>query len=280
MSDQQLDAIIVGAGFEDWYRDPAEEVGLARTCSSWIVKTIWRTWHVNRYPGLACDALEHLFVPFRAVSVLVLVVRPGAEIKKYAEYVADQATTGDATCASGIAVTGACWNEGRRMPGRGPGRRRHTERPLPIAATGVLSQPYYPEIPIHEFAGRIIHTTAWDDDYAMAGRRVAPYRHRRKLRQLILNWRSDVAELTVYQRTPDPRAAEIGLHRSPFRAEGIRAGYARAAGDAVDDRRHLRGRVRAGGAEVPAILVGEQRGRTASQLLRFVPIRGQEVAAS
>ena len=41
-----------------------------------------------------------------------------------------------------------------------------------IAATGFLSQPRSPDIPgIDTFAGRIIHTAAWDDSYSLEGRR-------------------------------------------------------------------------------------------------------------
>ena len=49
------------------------------------------TWHVNRYPGLACDVpsntYSYRFEPYPYWSRLYA---PGAEIKQYAEYVADK----------------------------------------------------------------------------------------------------------------------------------------------------------------------------------------------
>jgi len=51
-------------------------------------------------------------------------------------------------------------------------------------------------------AGKVIHTTAWDDEYPLEGRRGGGHRHRRHRRPAHPGTDKKVADLTVYQRTP------------------------------------------------------------------------------
>ena len=72
-----------------------------------------------------------------------------------------------------------------------------------IAATGFLCQANTPDIPgIDTFAGRIIHTAAWDDSYSLTGRRAAVIGTGSTGVQVIPELAKEVSELTVYQRTP------------------------------------------------------------------------------
>ena len=60
-----------------------------------------------------------------------------------------------------------------------------------------------PDIPgVTDFAGKVIHTTAWDDEYPLEGRRVAVIGTGATAVQLIPELAKKVADLTVYQRTP------------------------------------------------------------------------------
>ncbi len=204
MSDQQLDAIIVGAGFGGiGTAIQLKKLGYENLLILDREDDLGGTWHVNRYPGLACDVpsntYSYRFEPYPYWSRLYA---RGAEIKKYAEYVADKYDV-RRHMRFGAVVTGACWNEDTERWDVALADGGTVSARFLIAATGVLSQPYYPEIPgIHEFAGRIIHTTAWDDDYAMTGRRVALIGTGATAVQLIPELAKDVAELTVFQRTP------------------------------------------------------------------------------
>ena len=73
-----------------------------------------------------------------------------------------------------------------------------------ITATGFLSQPKVPDIPgVDDFAGKVIHTTAWDDE--LSARRAAGSAvigTGATAVQLIPELAKKVADLTVYQRTP------------------------------------------------------------------------------
>ncbi|MGN6474364.1 MAG: flavin-containing monooxygenase, partial [Mycobacteriales bacterium] len=68
---------------------------------------------------------------------------------------------------------------------------------------GYLSQPYRPEIPgIDSYAGDVLHTAKWDDDYDLKGKRVAVIGTGATAVQLIPEVAKLAGEMTVYQRTP------------------------------------------------------------------------------
>ena len=72
-----------------------------------------------------------------------------------------------------------------------------------ITATGFLSQPHTPDIPgIHGFDGTVIHTTAWDDSFDPAGKKIGLIGTGATAVQLIPELAKQAGALTVYQRTP------------------------------------------------------------------------------
>jgi cation diffusion facilitator CzcD-associated flavoprotein CzcO len=72
-----------------------------------------------------------------------------------------------------------------------------------LTATGFLSQPNSPDIAgIESFAGKVIHTADWDDDYDLHGKRAAVIGTGATAVQLIPEIAGVLDELTVYQRTP------------------------------------------------------------------------------
>ncbi|MGV0802922.1 NAD(P)/FAD-dependent oxidoreductase, partial [Mycolicibacterium elephantis] len=83
------------------------------------------------------------------------------------------------------------------------------------------------------FSGKVIHTTAWDDDYDLTGKRVAIIGTGATAVQLIPELAKKAADLTVYQRTPiwvvpkldfkfSPRAKRL-FARVPLAQRAIRA---------------------------------------------------------
>ena len=160
------------------------------------------TWHVNRYPGLAVDipstTYSYWFEPNPYWSRLFA---PGAELKRYAERVADKHDV-RRYMRFNTAVEGARWDEHAQLWRVAlAGGETLTTRFL-ITATGFLSQPHIPDIPgIETFDGKVIHTTAWDDNYDFDGRRVGMIGTGATAVQLIPELAAEVADLTVYQRT-------------------------------------------------------------------------------
>jgi cation diffusion facilitator CzcD-associated flavoprotein CzcO len=161
------------------------------------------TWHVNHYPGLAVDiasvTYSYSFEPNPRWSRLFA---PGEELKKYAEHVADKYGL-RRRMRFGTVVDGACWDEEQQhWVVSIAGGQTVTGRYL-LTATGFLSQPYTPPFPgIDSFAGKIIHTTAWEDGFDLTGRRAAIIGTGATAVQLVPEVAKKARALTVFQRTP------------------------------------------------------------------------------
>jgi cation diffusion facilitator CzcD-associated flavoprotein CzcO len=200
---EHLDVVIVGAGFGGI----GAAIQLKRLGRENIVildreADLGGTWHVNHYPGLAVDipstTYSYWFEPNPYWSRLFA---PGAELKRYAERVADKYDV-RRYMRFNTTVEGARWDEDAQLWRVAlAGGETLTTRFL-ITATGFLSQPHTPDIPgIETFEGKVIHTTAWDDNYDFDGRRVGIIGTGATAVQLIPELAAKVAELTVYQRT-------------------------------------------------------------------------------
>ncbi|EGD55222.1 flavin-containing monooxygenase [Gordonia neofelifaecis] len=161
------------------------------------------TWHVNHYPGLAVDIASVTYsYSFEPNPFWSRLFAPGAELKRYAEHVAD-AYDLRRHMEFGVVVESAEWDDdaGRWTVHTADGSSR-TARYL-VTATGFLSQPHTPDFPgMDTFAGDVIHTTAWRDGYDFGGRRAAVIGTGATAVQLIPEIARTARELTVFQRTP------------------------------------------------------------------------------
>ena len=204
MTAEQFDVVIVGAGFGGI----GAAIQLKRLGMDDFVildreDDLGGTWHVNHYPGLAVDVptttYSYFFEPNPNWSRLFT---PGPEIKQYA---ADVAAKYDVRrhMRFNTVVESARWDDEAQtwQVTLGDGSTL-TTRYL-ITATGFLSQPRMPDIAgITEFAGKVIHTTDWDDTFDPAGRAIAVIGTGATAVQLIPELARTAGKLTVYQRTP------------------------------------------------------------------------------
>lgn len=204
MTSEHFDAIIVGAGFGGiGAAIQLKRMGYENFVILDREDDLGGTWHVNRYPGLAVDVptttYSYYFEPNPNWSRLY---STGAEIKQYADDVADKYDV-RRHMRFNTTVEGARWDEETNVwLVTLAGAVTLTARYL-ITATGFLSQPNTPDIRgITSFAGKIIHTTAWDDTYDLTGRRVAVIGTGATAVQLIPELAKKAADVTVYQRTP------------------------------------------------------------------------------
>jgi cation diffusion facilitator CzcD-associated flavoprotein CzcO len=204
MTSELFDAVIVGAGFGGI----GAAIQLKRLGYDDFVilereDDLGGTWYVNHYPGLAVDVptttYSYFFEPNPNWSRLFT---PGPEIKRYADAVADKYDV-RRHIRFNTHVEGARWDEDALVWRVAlTGGETLTTRYL-ITATGFLSQPAVPEIPgIDTFAGKVIHTTEWEDDYDPSGKRIAVIGTGATAVQLIPELAKSAADLTVYQRTP------------------------------------------------------------------------------
>lgn len=204
MDAPQFDVIVVGAGFGGM----GAAIQLKKMSYDSILildreDDLGGTWHVNHYPGLAVDipspTYSYWFEPNPYWSRLYA---PGAELKRYAEHVADKYDV-RRHMRFNSAVDGAHWDDdAKTWHVVLSGGETVTSRFL-ITATGYLSQPRKPDIPgIEDFAGRIVHSMDWDDNYSPGGDRIGLIGTGATAVQLIPQLTKQAAELTVYQRTP------------------------------------------------------------------------------
>lgn len=204
MGEQTFDVVIVGAGFGGI----GTAIALKRLGYDDILivdreDDLGGTWHVNHYPGLSVDQPSPTFSYwFEPNPYWSRMYAPGNELKRYAEYVADKYDVRRHMRFNTV-VDGTRWDdEAKAWKIALAGGETLTTQFL-VAATGFLSQPRFPDIPgIDTFAGRIIHTAAWDDDYPLAGRRAAVIGTGSTGIQVVPELAKRCAELTVYQRTP------------------------------------------------------------------------------
>lgn len=201
---QRFDAVIVGAGFSGiGAAIKLRELGYDNLLIVDREDDLGGTWHVNRYPGLTVDVpsttYSYWFEPNPYWSRLFA---PGAELKRYAAHVADKYDVRRFMCFN-TDVDGACWDDEVRRWQVALGGGDTLEAQFLVTATGLLSQPRMPDIAgIESFAGRVLHTADWDDRYPLEQRRAAIIGTGSTGVQIIPELAGQVAELTVYQRTP------------------------------------------------------------------------------
>ncbi|MBS9535318.1 NAD(P)/FAD-dependent oxidoreductase [Mycobacterium sp. M1] len=217
MSTEQFDVIIVGAGFGGM----GAAIELRKLGYDNIVllereDDLGGTWHVNRYPGLAVDipstTYSYWFEPNPDWSRLFAT---GPELKRYAEHVADKYDV-RRHMRFNTTVEGAHWDDDARVWQVALAGGETLSARYLVTATGFLSQPKMPDIPgIDDFAGKVVHTTAWDDDHDFTGRRVGLIGTGATAVQLIPQLAKTVGDLTVYQRTAIWVAPKLDLEFAP-----------------------------------------------------------------
>ncbi len=203
----EVDVLVVGAGVTGIYQlYRAREAGFTVR----LVEAgggVGGTWYWNRYPGSRFDSESYTYGYLFSRELFEEWVwhehfAPQAETERYLNHVVDRFDL-RRHMRFGARVVGAVWDEaaGRWSVTTDDGT---TYRPrFLVAATGVLSVPYVPDIPGREdFRGVQHHTGRWPEDPVdLAGKRVAVVGTSSSGVQVVAAVVDEVAELTVYQRT-------------------------------------------------------------------------------
>jgi cation diffusion facilitator CzcD-associated flavoprotein CzcO len=184
------------------------------------------TWRDNSYPGCACDVPSHLYSFSFAPNPDWPRTFSGQEhIRAYLEHVADTFRL-RSHIRFNHEVLMMRWDSDELRWEIETSRGTLTADVV-VSATGPLSDPKMPEIDgLAGFPGKVFHSSRWDHDYDLRGKRVAMIGTGASAIQIVPSIQPEVGKLTLFQRTPPwvmPRmdraisGAERWLHRQlPF----------------------------------------------------------------
>jgi cation diffusion facilitator CzcD-associated flavoprotein CzcO len=203
-----VDIVVVGGGITGIYQlYRALEAGFTALLLE-AGGGVGGTWFWNRYPGARFDSESYTYGYLFSKELFEdwewqehFAQQP--EIERYLNHVVDRFDL-RRHIRFGARVKEARYDEERAIWCVDAGEVQVNARFL-VAATGVLSIPFFPDVPGREdFAGVSHHTGLWPaEGVEMAGKRVAIIGTGSSGVQLIPLVADEAASLTVYQRTPN-----------------------------------------------------------------------------
>jgi cyclohexanone monooxygenase len=206
---QELDLVIVGAGFSGMYLlHRARRMGL----TAQVIEAgddVGGTWYWNRYPGARCD-IESMSYSYSFDPALEqdwhwadrYSVQP--DILRYAQHVADRFDLRRDILFNDRVISARHDERANRWTLRTDGGREFRAQ-FCVMATGCLSVAKTPDIKgIESFAGAVHHTASWPHDGVdFAGQRVGLIGTGSSGIQATPHLAAQARHLTVFQRTPN-----------------------------------------------------------------------------
>ncbi|MGH2712484.1 MAG: flavin-containing monooxygenase [Thermoleophilaceae bacterium] len=199
----ETDVAIVGAGFGGL--GMAIQLKRARRDDFVVLERaadVGGTWWANAYPGCQCDIPSNLYSFSFARKSDWTTAYPMRE--QILDYLRDCARRYGVLSHTrlGCELLDATWDPERSRWEIETSTGRLSGRVL-VAAPGLLSEPWVPELPgLERFAGTMFHTANWDHDHDLTGRRVAVLGTGATAVQVVPSIREQVDRLFVFQRTP------------------------------------------------------------------------------
>ena len=228
-----VDVLVVGAGITGIYqlyraREAGFSVQLVEAGSS-----VGGTWYWNRYPGARFDSESYTYGYLFSRALFDdwewqehFAAQP--ETERYLNHVVDRFDLRH-HMRFDAAVTSATFDEpsGTWVVTLGDGAAVRAR--FVVAATGVLSVPYIPDVPGHDdFQGEAHHTGRWPaTPVDFAGKRVAVVGTSSSGVQVVPAILDQVGSLTVYQRTANWCTPLNNAPITPDEQARLRAGFER-----------------------------------------------------
>ncbi len=199
------DIVVIGAGFAAlllWYKLRAAGFRDVRVCEKG--GDVGGTWYWNRYPGIACDVESYSYLPLLEEMGYFPTMKfaSGFEILEYCQLMAEKLEFYD-RCLFHTTVDRTEWDEqaGRWIVSTDRGdrmRARHV-----VLANGSLTTPKLAKIDgMETFAGASFHTSRWDYNVELTGKRVGIIGTGASAVQAVPELAKVVKSLHVFQRTP------------------------------------------------------------------------------
>lgn len=163
-------------------------------------------WLDNRYPGVGVDTPSHLYSFSFAANDWRRHFELRPELQRYLAS-AFAAVGGHERARFGVEVVRAIYDDASRgwfvdLRDR-VGNEERMWFDAVISAVGILNRPKMPEVRgLADFQGDSFHTSQWPEGFDVRGKRVAIVGSGASAMQVVPAIAKDVAELTIFQRTP------------------------------------------------------------------------------
>ena len=222
MEQQQLDAVVIGAGFGGMYMaHRLRAMGLSAIGLE-AGGDVGGVWYWNRYPGARCDLMSidysYSFSPEIEQEWVWSEQFAGQdEILAYANFVADRLDL-RRLFRFNTRVTAACFDERGQIWTITTDRGESILARYCIMATGPLSVPKAPDFPgLDAFKGDVLHAARWPHEpVSFKGKRVGVVGTGSTGIQIVPQVAAEARRLHVFQRTP---SFSLPMHNAKLSAE-------------------------------------------------------------
>ncbi|MCI0152024.1 NAD(P)/FAD-dependent oxidoreductase [Paraburkholderia sediminicola] len=197
------EVVIVGSGFGGLCMGARlKEAGINNFVILEKDEALGGTWRVNHYPGAACDVPSHLYsFSFAQNADWTRKFPPRDELWAYTQRVAEELGLVPHVRLN-TALEGAEYDEARGGWTIRTSQGTLSSRLL-VTSVGALGRPSIPKLPgLESFSGKMFHSSQWDHDYDLRGKRVAVVGTGASAIQFVPEIVGKVAHLDLYQRTP------------------------------------------------------------------------------
>tara|TARA_B100001057_G_scaffold491081_1_gene580592 strand:+ start:863 stop:2710 length:1848 start_codon:yes stop_codon:yes gene_type:complete len=201
----ECEVLVVGAGFAGlllWHKLQRAGFENVRFCEKG--GDVGGTWYWNRYPGIACDVESYSYLPLLEEMNYIPSMKfaAGFEIMEYCQKMAEKFGFYD-KCLFHTTVERTEWDEDNSRWTVHTDRGDAMRAKFVVLANGILTTPKLARIDgMQSFAGSSFHTSRWDYNIDLKGKRVGIIGTGATAVQAVPELAKIVEELYVFQRTP------------------------------------------------------------------------------